>query len=106
MTGEIVVLVTAPSREEAEKLAGLLIETRCAACANIVGPVTSVYRWQGEVTRDEEHLLIIKSTAARYADIESLVRANHPYELPEIVALPVAAGLDAYLSWVRSETTG
>lgn len=105
MTDGIVVLVTVPSREVAEELAELLVAGRAAACVNVVGPIASVYRWNGEVTRDEEQLLVIKSTAARYAELESLVRANHPYELPEVVALPVVAGLEPYLAWVRSETS-
>ncbi len=104
MMDAIVVLVTAPSREAAEELAEALVGGRAAACVNLVGPITSVYRWAGEVARDEEYLLVIKSTTARFADIETLVLANHPYELPEIIALPVTAGLEAYLAWVRSET--
>jgi periplasmic divalent cation tolerance protein len=105
MTEAIIVLVTAPSREAAEELGELLIARRVAACVNVVGPITSIYRWAGEVSRDEEHLLLIKSTKARYAEVETLVRENHTYELPEVIALPVVAGLEPYLEWVRSETT-
>lgn len=104
MSEAIVVFVTAPSREVADQLAGMIVEERLAACVNVVGPITSVYRWQGEVARDEELLLIAKTTRVRFAQLESRVRAEHPYELPEIIALPVVAGLEPYLAWVRSET--
>ncbi len=104
MTGEIVVLVTVPSRQVGDSIAASLVEERLAACVNLVGPITSIYRWEGTVNRDEEHLLIIKSTRRRYGALEERIRQRHPYDLPEVIALPVLAGLEPYLAWVRSET--
>ena len=99
----LLVVTNLPDRESAEKLAALLIEGRLAACVNILAPCTSVYRWQGEIQQDEEHPLLIKTTKARYAELEASIRAHHPYELPEIIAVPVTGGLPAYLQWVESE---
>jgi periplasmic divalent cation tolerance protein len=100
----LLVITNLQDRDSAEKLAALLVERRLAACVNILAPCTSVYRWRGEVRRDEEHPLLIKTVQARYAELEASIRANHPYELPEIVAVPIAGGLPAYLAWVESET--
>src|SRR5450830_1938531 len=100
----LLVVTSLPDRESAEKLAVLLIERRLAACVNILAPCASVYRWQGEIQHDEEHPLLIKTVKERYADVEASIRASHPYELPEIIAVPVVDGLPAYLEWVESET--
>ena len=100
----LLVVTNLPDRESAEKLADLLIERRLAACVNILAPCTSVYRWQGEIQHDEEHPLLIKPVHDRYAELEASIRANHPYELPEIIAVPITGGLPAYLQWVESET--
>jgi periplasmic divalent cation tolerance protein len=100
----LLVYTNLPDRAAAEKLAEALVEQRLAACVNIVGPCRSVYRWQGVVQKDEEHLMLIKVSAARYADLEQAIRAAHPYELPEIVAVPIERGLPAYLEWVDAET--
>jgi len=100
----ILVLTNLPDRASAEKLATLLIEQRLAACVNVLAPCDSVYRWRGEIRHDEEHPLLIKTAQDRYAELEAAIRANHPYELPEIIAVPVVRGLPAYLSWVLSET--
>ena len=100
----LLVVTNLPDRESAEKLAALLIERRLAACVNILAPCSSVYRWQGEIQHDEEHPLLIKTVQDRYAELEASIRANHPYELPEIIAVPVIHGLPAYLQWVESET--
>jgi len=102
----LLVLTTLPDRESAEKLALLLVERRLAACVNVLAACTSVYRWNGETQHDEEFPLLIKTSADRYADLEAAVRANHPYELPEIIAVPISQGLPAYLHWVESETRG
>src|SRR5476651_740910 len=99
----LLVVTNLPDRESAEKLAALLIERRLAACVNILAPCASVYRWQGEIQHDEEHPLI-KTVHHRYAELEASIRANHPYELPEIIAVRIAEGLPAYLQWVESET--
>ena len=100
----LLVITNLPDRESAEKLAVLLVERRLAACVNILAPCASVYRWQGEIQRDEEHPLLIKTAQDRYAELEASIRANHPYELPEIIAVPLVQGLPAYLHWIESET--
>ena len=105
-TGELVVLVTVPSREAGEELAERVVEERLAACVNIVGPIRSVYRWQGTVQRDDEHLLVIKTTRRRYVRLEARVRELHSYETPEVIALRITAGSAPYLEWVRNETGG
>ena len=100
----LLVLTNLPDRAAAERLADSLIEKRLAACINILAPCRSVYRWQGKVQHDEEHPLLIKTTAGRYALLEAAIRAGHPYELPEIIAVPIERGLHAYLEWVDAET--
>ncbi len=100
----LLVLTNLPDRASAEKLADALVEGQAAACVNILSPCRSVYRWEGALQRDEEHPVLAKTTADRYAALEALIRANHPYELPEIVAVPVERGLPAYLDWVAAET--
>jgi periplasmic divalent cation tolerance protein len=100
----LLVVTNLPDRESAQELADLLVERRLAACVNILAPCSSVYRWQNEIQHDEEHPLLIKTAKPRYAELEAAIRANHPYELPEIIAVPIAGGLPAYLKWVESET--
>jgi len=100
----LLVLTNLPDRETAERLAGALIEKRVAACVNILAPCSSVYRWKGAVQRDEEHPVLIKTTAERYPALEAAIRAAHPYELPEIIAVPIERGLPAYLAWIGAET--
>ncbi|MDP6439304.1 MAG: divalent-cation tolerance protein CutA [Candidatus Brocadiia bacterium] len=104
MTGEHVqVLTTTEAREEAESIARALTEQRLAACVQIVGPVTSTYRWKGKVETAEEWLCIIKSRKALYERIEQAIKAIHSYETPEIIALPIVAGSAAYLNWLDEE---
>jgi periplasmic divalent cation tolerance protein len=100
----LLVLTNLPDRPAAEKLADALIEKQVAACVNILSPCRSVYRWKGAVQHDEEHPVLIKTTSARYAELERAIRAAHPYELPEIVAVPIERGLPEYLQWVAAET--
>ena len=100
----LLVMTNMPTRESAEKLAGLLIEARLAACVNILSPCRSVYRWKGVLQNDEEVPLLIKTAGDRFAALESAIRAHHPYELPEIVVVPLCRGLPAYLQWVEGET--
>jgi periplasmic divalent cation tolerance protein len=104
--GYLIALCTCPDAETAARLAGALVEQGLAACVNIVAGVTSVYRWQGRVHHDSEQLLIIKTRRARYQKMESRLRELHPYELPEIVAVPMERGLEAYLEWIRTQTDG
>ena len=101
----LLVLTNLPDRAAAEALAARLVEGRVAACVNILSPCRSVYRWRGAVQHDEEHPLLIKTTLERYAALEQAIRAGHPYELPEIVAVPIESGLPEYLRWLAEETT-
>jgi|SRR5688572_8196497 len=100
----LLVFTNLPDRAAAERIADALIEQRLAACVNILAPCRSVYRWKDAVQHDEEHPLLVKTTSERYAALEAAIRAAHPYELPEIIALPVERGLPAYLEWVAAET--
>ena len=101
----LLVITNLPDRATAEKLAEALIGQRVAACVNILAPCRSVYRWKAEVQHDEEHPVLIKTTRERYAALEAAIREVHPYELPEIIAVPIERGLPAYLDWVAAETT-
>lgn len=101
----LLVLTNLPDRAAAERLAETLIGQRVAACVNILAPCRSVYRWKDGVQNEEEHPMLIKTTTERYAALEQAIRAAHPYELPEIVAVPIERGLPAYLEWVAAETT-
>jgi periplasmic divalent cation tolerance protein len=98
------VITNLPDRDSAGRLAHVLIEKRLAACINVLSPCRSVYRWQGKTEDAEEFPLLIKTTCERYPALEAAIRAAHPYELPEIIAVPLASGLPAYLEWVDSET--
>jgi periplasmic divalent cation tolerance protein len=100
MSPVLVVLVTVPSREDGERIAEALVGESLAACVNLVGPIRSIYRWQGAVCRDDEHLLLIKTTPDRYAELEARVLALHTYENPEVIALPVERGAATYLEWL------
>ncbi|HEY8459015.1 MAG TPA: divalent-cation tolerance protein CutA [Blastocatellia bacterium] len=97
----LVVLTTLENHEDGERLAGLLLESALAACVQILPPMTSIYRWQGAIERASEILLLIKTTRDAYPRVETVIKENHPYQTPEIIALPVAAGLADYLSWLR-----
>lgn len=101
----LLVLTNLPDRAAAERIAETLIGQQLAACVNILAPCRSVYRWKGEVQHDEEHPMLIKTTAERYPALELALRAGHPYELPEIIAVRIERGLPDYLQWVAGETT-
>ncbi|OGO34975.1 MAG: hypothetical protein A2W35_20410 [Chloroflexi bacterium RBG_16_57_11] len=101
----IIVFITAPSNEIGKKIATTLVEGKLAACVNILGPVSSIYAWEGKICDDEEVLLIAKSRSGLFENqLIPAVKAIHPYEIPEIIALPVAMGLNSYLDWVLRET--
>ena len=100
----LLVVTNLPDRAAAERLADAVIAKNLAACVNILAPCRSVYRWKGAVQRDEEHPMLIKTTQERYAALEQALREGHPYELPEIIAVPIERGLPAYLDWVAAET--
>ncbi len=101
----IVVLVSAGSLEEAERIAGAVVQEQLAACVNITAPVQSIYTWHGSIERTEEVLLIMKTRASLYGALEFQVRELHSYENPEIIALPIVAGSPDYLHWVRESTS-
>jgi periplasmic divalent cation tolerance protein len=103
MTDKILVLVTCRSRKEARKIARALVEQRLAACVSAIGvPVASTYRWKGRVESAKEFLLLIKTSQKRFAAVRDTVRKLHSYEVPEIIALPIAAGSRTYLDWIAS----
>ena len=100
----LLVLTHCPDQDVAEALAAALVDSRLAACVNIQAPCRSLYRWQGKIETATEIPLFIKSTAAHYAALEALIRQHHPYDVPEIIALPIAQGLPDYLNWLSAET--
>jgi periplasmic divalent cation tolerance protein len=100
----ILVLTHLPDRAAALELARALVEARLAACVNVGQPVHSMYHWQGQIETADEVPVTIKTRAGLYADVEAAVRARHPYELPEIIAVPVCDGLRPYLDWLDAET--
>ena len=102
MPQSLVVFVTCASASEARRIASAVVESRLAACANLLpGPVESVYRWKGGVERARERLLLIKTTRAKFPALRDKIRRLHSYELPEIIAIPIAVGLPAYLAWIK-----
>jgi periplasmic divalent cation tolerance protein len=100
----LVVFVTASSKEEAETIASAMVEERLAACANIVPSVTSIFRWEGKVERESEVLIILKTRRAVFSQLVDRIEELHSYEVPEIIALPIVGGSDAYLEWLKQET--
>lgn len=106
MMSEILLVITnLPDPDSAGRLARQIIESHAAACVNQLAPCTSTYRWQDKIETASEIPLLIKTTQAAYPRLEALIRAAHPYELPEIIALPVSDGLPAYLDWVKQESS-
>lgn len=104
MTDVRVVLMTTPDTDAAERLGRALVEARLAACANVVPSLTSIYRWQGELERAGEALLILKTVAERIEALRKRAVELHPYEVPELLVLAVEHGHEPYLAWVRSES--
>jgi periplasmic divalent cation tolerance protein len=100
----IVVLCAVPMDFDAESLATDLVERSLAACAQVVPGVTSIYRWEGVVERSSERLLLIKTRRSMFGSVEAAIRTRHPYDVPEIVALPVSEGYEPYLAWVNATT--
>jgi len=100
----VVVLVTAGSSEDAGRIGLTLVEEELAACANVVGPIRSIYRWQGAIEEATEHLLLLKARAADADAVAARVRALHTYDVPEVLALPVSAGSAPYLAWLAEAT--
>jgi periplasmic divalent cation tolerance protein len=104
VTEIVIVLTTAPADDRADELARQLVDERLAACANVSQPMVSVYRWKGQLERDSERQIVIKTTRDRLAALETRLRQIHPYELPEFVVLAVEQGSAGYLGWVFEQT--
>ncbi len=105
MSAHVVVFVTVESADEGQRIADALVESRVASCVNRVGPVHSTYRWEGQVERSEEQLLIIKTVADRFEDVKKKVEELHSYTVPEIIALPIQMGNQSYLDWMIKQVT-
>ena len=103
-SSHIVVLTTVGGEEEARELIRGLVEDRVIACGTMVG-ATSIFRWEGVVSEESETLVFLKTRRERWHDLETAVKRRHPYDVPELLALPVEVGLDAYLSWINRETS-
>jgi len=104
MQTHITILCTVPTLSIAQKIATELVSCELAACCNIIPGITSIYRWQGKVETDDELLMLIKSTEENYKAIENSIKELHPYEVPEIIALPIQQGFDKYLHWINEVT--
>lgn len=102
----LVVFCTCPDEAMANRLAELAVEERAAACVNVLPAIQSIYRWQGKTVRDAELLLVAKTKPAALPRLEQIWRAHHSYELPEVIALPVVGGSEAYLQWINANTVG
>jgi periplasmic divalent cation tolerance protein len=100
----IQVVTTVEKREDAERIASIVVNKRVAACAQILGPIQSTYWWKGKVEQAGEWLVMMKTRQELYAALEKEIRAVHPYEVPEIIALPIVAGSASYLDWIQNET--
>jgi periplasmic divalent cation tolerance protein len=106
MNSSIVVFCTCGSEEEGHRLAEALVQSKLAACVNILGGIQSIYRWQGNVGTSREALLLIKSTTECFDELRARITELHSYDMPEIIALPITAGSEKYLDWISQETGG
>jgi len=104
MAEELLVFTTVPDEETAEKISQHLVEKRLAACVTRTAANKSVYWWQGKITKDNEHILFIKTQAKRYPELEKVLVMVHPYEVPEVIAVPLVQGFGKYLDWLNKET--
>jgi len=104
VSDHIVVFVTCGSEDEALEIARALVEEKFAACANMVSPLRSIYRWEGKICDEKEWLLLIKTRQSRFEDLAKRVKALHSYSVPEIIALPITEGSPAYLNWISENT--
>lgn len=102
--GKIVVLVTTSDAEDASRIARALVDEKLCACVNVVGPIRSVFKWEGKVCDEAEALLVIKTRGALFDRLCGRIRELHSYDVPEVIALPIVAGNDAYLRWIDKET--
>lgn len=108
MAGEdaILILSTVPDEDKGLEIARALVGEKLAACVTVLPRATSVYRWEGKIAEDGEYVLLIKTRAGRFAELEARLKSLHPYKVPEIIALPVVNGSPAYLNWISTETSG
>jgi periplasmic divalent cation tolerance protein len=104
MSDPIIVLVTCGSEEEALKIANALVESRLAACVNLVAPIRSIYRWEERIWDEKEWLLIIKTQKNRFKELEKKIKSLHSYSVPEIVSVPIVEGSSSYLNWISENT--
>jgi uncharacterized protein involved in tolerance to divalent cations len=104
MTDYVLVFVTASSQKEGEKIAGALIKERLAACVNVMGPIKSTFRWKGQISVEDEVLLLVKTKDRLFEKLKKRVVELHSYDVPEILAIPILAGFEKYLSWIGEET--
>lgn len=104
-TSALLVLCTCPNAAVAATIGRVLVEQRFAACVNVHGNVQSIYRWHDEIAEDTEALMVIKTTAKRYPAVERLIIEQHPYELPEIIAVPIERGFRQYMAWIEDSTS-
>lgn len=104
MSGAIVVMTTFDNEDAAREMSDKLVEARMAACVQLIGPVTSTYRWQGKIEKTREWLALIKTRAEHWEPLEKFIRERHPYDTPEILALPAEAVSGKYLAWLMGET--
>ncbi|MBS0588952.1 divalent-cation tolerance protein CutA [Nitrosomonas sp.] len=100
----ILIISNFPDEKSAKQLAEALIHQHLAACVNVLSPCASVYRWQGEIESAEEIPVLIKTQRQHYDRVEQLIKMMHPYELPEVIMVPITGGLPAYLQWIAAET--
>jgi periplasmic divalent cation tolerance protein len=103
MKNPILVTTAFEERQEAEKLVGILLQERLIACGQISGPVSSAYWWKGALTQSTEYILSMKTTATLYKRLENIIRSNHPYDVPEIIAISITHLSDDYREWMRQE---
>lgn len=104
MTDALIVFTTYPDHAAAVQAAERLVQRKLAACVNVLPKMTSVYEWKGEAKTGAEHLLLAKTSEARFAELEAAIVEMHPYELPEIIAAPITRGLKGYLDWINTQT--
>lgn len=100
----LLVLCTCPDEDSARQLAGSLVQEKLAACVNIVNPISSIFAWQGRIDTEQESLLLIKTTETAYSELEQAIKQQHPYDVPEIIAIPIQQGSADYLNWIRENT--
>lgn len=100
----LLVLCTCPDEDSARQLSGFLVQERLAACVNIVNPISSIFAWQGKIDAERESLLLIKTTERAYSALEQAIKQQHPYDVPEIIAIPIQQGSADYLNWIRENT--